>query len=57
MTTNGIVQKIWTVLKSSITVTNEDGTQFKDPWTKEVWYYDYHTNLHHMLKKSPLQSY
>lgn len=26
----------------------------KDPWTKEVWYYDYRTNIHHTLKKSPL---
>jgi len=26
----------------------------KDPWTKEVWYYDYRTNVHHTLKKSPL---
>jgi type I restriction enzyme M protein len=27
----------------------------KDPWTKEVWYYDYRTNIHHTLKKSPLK--
>jgi len=26
----------------------------KDPWTKEVWYYDYRTNVHHTLKKHPL---
>jgi len=26
----------------------------KDPWTKEVWYYDYRTNIHHTLKKHPL---
>jgi type I restriction enzyme M protein len=26
----------------------------KDPWTKEVWYYDYRTNVHHTLKKKPL---
>src|SRR6056297_1696969 len=25
-----------------------------DPWTKEVWYYDYRTNIHHTLKKNPL---
>ncbi|MDF1615827.1 HsdM family class I SAM-dependent methyltransferase, partial [Desulfurivibrio dismutans] len=24
------------------------------PWTKEVWYYDYRTNIHHTLKKKPL---
>jgi type I restriction enzyme M protein len=23
-----------------------------DPWTKEVWVYDYRTNIHHTLKKS-----
>lgn len=27
----------------------------KDPWTKEVWIYDYRTNIHHTLKKSPLR--
>ncbi|MDD2219336.1 MAG: N-6 DNA methylase [Desulfoplanes sp.] len=24
----------------------------KEPWTKEVWIYDYRTNIHHTLKKS-----
>lgn len=27
----------------------------KDPWTKEVWFYDYRTNIHHTLKKDPLK--
>lgn len=27
----------------------------KDPWTKEIWYYDYRTNVHHTLKKNPLR--
>ncbi len=27
----------------------------RNPWTKEVWVYDYRTNIHHTLKKSPLQ--
>ena len=27
----------------------------KDPVTKEVWYYDYRTNIHHTLKKKPLR--
>lgn len=27
----------------------------KKPWTKEVWYYDYRTNIHHTLKKNPLR--
>lgn len=27
----------------------------KEPWTKEVWYYDYRTNVHHTLKKKPLR--
>jgi type I restriction enzyme M protein len=27
----------------------------KDAWTKEVWYYDYRTNIHHTLKKNPLK--
>ena len=26
----------------------------KKPWTKEVWVYDYRTNIHHTLKKNPL---
>ena len=21
------------------------------PWTKQVWYYDYRTNVHHTLKR------
>jgi type I restriction enzyme M protein len=25
-----------------------------DPWTQEVWYYDYRTNIHHTLKKKPM---
>jgi type I restriction enzyme M protein len=25
------------------------------PWTQEVWYYDYRTNVHHTLKKKPLR--
>lgn len=27
----------------------------KDPWTKEVWVYDYRTNVHHTLKKNPIR--
>jgi type I restriction enzyme M protein len=27
----------------------------KSPWTKEVWVYDYRTNVHHTLKKNPLR--
>lgn len=26
----------------------------KDPWTKEIWIYDYRTNIHHTLKKNKL---
>ncbi len=26
----------------------------RDPWTKEVWVYDYRTNVHHTLKKKPM---
>lgn len=26
----------------------------KNPWTREVWIYDYRTNIHHTLKKSKL---
>ncbi len=26
-----------------------------DPWTREVWIYDYRTNIRHTLKKSPLK--
>ena len=27
----------------------------KDPWTKEIWFYDYRTNVHHTLKKKPMR--
>lgn len=27
----------------------------KDPWTKEIWFYDYRNNIHHTLKKNPLK--
>lgn len=27
----------------------------KEPWTKDVWIYDYRTNIHHTLKKNPLK--
>jgi type I restriction enzyme M protein len=27
----------------------------KDPWTKDIWFYDYRTNIHHTLKKNPLK--
>uniref|UniRef100_UPI0040492E94 N-6 DNA methylase n=1 Tax=Flavobacterium sp. TaxID=239 RepID=UPI0040492E94 len=27
----------------------------KEHWTKEVWVYDYRTNIHHTLKKNPLK--
>jgi type I restriction enzyme M protein len=27
----------------------------KNPWTKEVWFYDYRTNVHHTQKKKPLR--
>jgi type I restriction enzyme M protein len=27
----------------------------KNPWTKEIWVYDYRTNIHHTLKKNTLK--
>jgi type I restriction enzyme M protein len=27
----------------------------KEAWTKEIWVYDYRTNIHHTLKKNPLK--
>ena len=27
----------------------------KDPWTREIWVYDYRSNIHHTLKKNPLR--
>jgi type I site-specific restriction endonuclease len=27
----------------------------KAPWTREVWFYDYRTNVHHTQKKKPLR--
>lgn len=26
----------------------------KKPWTKDIWFYDYRTNVHHTLKKKPM---
>ena len=26
----------------------------KKPWTKNIWFYDYRTNIHHTLKKKPM---
>lgn len=28
----------------------------KDPWTKEIWFYDFRTNIHFTLKKNPLKA-
>lgn len=27
----------------------------KNPWTKEIWYYDYRTNVHHTLKEKTMR--
>ncbi len=27
----------------------------KEPWTKDIWIYDYRTNIHHTLKKKPMR--
>lgn len=27
----------------------------REPWTKDVWVFDYRTNIHHTLKKEPLR--
>ena len=27
----------------------------KEAWTKEIWFYDYRTNVHHTPKKSPMR--
>lgn len=27
----------------------------KTAWTKEIWFYDYRTNINHTLKKNPLK--
>lgn len=27
----------------------------RDPWTKEIWIYDYRTNVHHTQKKNPMK--
>ncbi len=26
-----------------------------NPWTRDIWFYDYRTNIHHTLKKKPLR--
>lgn len=32
----------------------DNKTASKEAWTKEVWFYDYRTNVHHTLKKKPM---
>jgi type I restriction enzyme M protein len=27
----------------------------RDAWTKDIWFYDYRTNVHHTLKKKPMK--
>lgn len=27
----------------------------RDAWTKDIWFYDYRTNIHHTLKKKPMK--
>jgi len=27
----------------------------RNPWTKDIWIYDYRTNIHHTLKKKPMK--
>jgi type I restriction enzyme M protein len=27
----------------------------KEPWTREIWFYDYRTNIHHTKKKKPMR--
>lgn len=27
----------------------------KEPWTRDIWYYDYRTNVHHTLKRKPMR--
>src|SRR6185437_2919568 len=58
------VQHIRTMLKTTgrAAVVVPDNVLFfdnraasKTPWTREVWYYDYRTNIHHTLKKKPLR--
>ena len=33
----------------------DNRTASPDPWTKEIWYYDYRTNVHHTLKRKPMR--
>jgi len=33
----------------------DNKTARKEPWTREVWIYDYRTNIHHTRKKKPLR--
>src|SRR5690606_37011954 len=28
----------------------------KEAWTKDIWFYDYRTNIHHTPKKNPMRS-
>jgi len=41
-------------VKANVLFFNNHPAQ-KDPWTKEIWFYDYRTNIHHTLKKKPMR--
>jgi len=41
-------------VKANVLFFNNHAAQ-KDPWTKEIWFYDYRTNIHHTLKKKPMR--
>jgi len=58
------LQHIRTMLKTtgSAAVVLPDNVLFfdnkpasKEPWTKDIWYYDYRTNVHHTLKRKPMR--
>jgi len=33
----------------------DNHTAAKKPWTKDIWFYDYRTNVHHTLKRKPMR--
>jgi len=40
-------------VKANVLCFDKRGTN-PSSWATEVWYYDYHANIHHTLKKRPL---
>jgi len=47
--------KIFGQVRGKLLIFFDNKPADKTAWTKEIWVYDYRTNIHHTLKKNPLK--